>query len=471
MLFAVCELSFVAGITCHDATHKPFQVGHDAKTKAALAADCHRSARFSDIARPEGLLFGGLPAPTLKALSPVRPSTLIYDRNGRLLYQAIAGEGTQTPLAFEQIPAACWQATVAVEDSRFFQHPGVDPLAIARAAWQNWRGGTVISGASTLTQQLAKNTLLAPEERYEQTLRRKLREAWLAVQIELRFSKNDILALYLNQVYYGNFAYGLEAASQAYFGKSARELDLSECSLLAGLLQSPGVYNPLQDLEAARWRQATVLGAMVQNGFIARQDAELAHAEKLQFAATPFSIEAPHFVSYVEGQLERLLGTDVVSQGGLRVTTTLDLDWNRQAEAIVRRRLEQVQTDPDAPHDRRIENAAVVAIDPHTGAIRTMVGSPDYFDASIAGAMNGAVALRQPGSAHQADYLRRSHGSKGRNGGRPLSLNCSHRDRRCASSLPYRRRRAVRPAELRHGLARPGQRPHRPGQFVQRAGR
>ncbi len=345
------------------------------------------------------LTFGGLPAPTRKALSPVRPSTLIYDRNGRLLYQAITGEGTQTPLSFEQIPAACWQATVAVEDSRFFQHPGVDPLAIARAAWQNWRGGTVISGASTLTQQLAKNTLLAPEERYEQTLRRKLREAWLAVQIELRFSKNDILALYLNQVYYGNFAYGLEAASQAYFDKSARELDLSECSLLAGLLQSPGVYNPLQDLEAARWRQATVLGAMVQNGFIARQDAELAHAEKLQFAATPFPIEAPHFVSYVEGQLERLLGTDIVSQGGLRVTTTLDLDWNRQAEAIVRRRLEQVQTDPDAPHGRRIENAAVVAIDPHTGAIRTMVGSPDYFDASIAGAMNGAVALRQPGSA------------------------------------------------------------------------
>ena len=286
------------------------------------------------------------------------------------------------------------------------------------------------------------------------------------MQIELRFSKNDILALYLNQVYYGNFAYGLEAASQAYFDKSARELDLSECSLLAGLLQSPGVYNPLQDLEAARWRQATVLSAMVQNGFIARQDAELAHAEKLQFAATPFPIEAPHFVSYVEGQLERLLGADIVSQGGLRVTTTLDLDWNRQAEAIIRRRLEQVQTDPDAPHDRRIENAAVVAIDPHTGAIRTMVGSPDYFDASIAGAMNGAVALRQPGSAikpitYAAAMDPKAATAAGRS---PLTAASVIADVR--QSLPHRRRRAVRPAELRHGLAWPGQRPHRPGQLV-----
>jgi 1A family penicillin-binding protein len=345
------------------------------------------------------LLFGGLPVPARDALSPVRPSTLILDRNGSLLYEAMAGDGKQTPLAFEQIPAACWEATVAVEDSRFYNHPGVDPLAIGRAAWQNWQGGAVVSGASTITQQLARNTLMAPEERYEQTLRRKLREAWLAVQIELRFTKNEILALYLNQVYYGNFAYGLEAAAEAYFGKSARELDLAECSLLAGLLQNPGVYNPLQDLEAARWRQAAVLSAMVGNGYIERTDAAMAHAETLRFAATPFPIEAPHFVSYAESQLERLLGADRVSQGGLRVTTTLDLAWSRRAEAITRRRLEQVQNDPNAPRDRRVENAAVIALDPQSGAIRIMVGSPDYFDASIDGAMNAAVALRQPGSA------------------------------------------------------------------------
>ncbi len=344
-------------------------------------------------------LLGDLPAVTPENLAAIRPSTLIYDRHGQLLYEVITGEGKQTPLAFEEIPTACWQATVAVEDSRFFQHPGVDPLAIARAAWQNLRSGEVVSGASTLTQQLARNTLLAPDERYEHTLRRKLREAWLAWQIELRYSKEEILALYLNQVYYGNFAYGLEAAAEAFFGEPAQELDLAECSLLAGLVQSPGAYNPLQDLDAARWRQSTVLSLMVWNGAISREEAKLALAEKLQFAATPFPIEAPHFVSYAEAQLERLLGAERVSQGGLRVTTTLDLDRQHQAESTVVRHLARLAADPEAPADRRIENAAVVGLDPQTGAIVTMVGSPDYFDGSIAGAVNAAVALRQPGSA------------------------------------------------------------------------
>lgn len=344
-------------------------------------------------------LLGDLPAPAPEALRAIRPSTLIYDQKGRLLYEAIGDQGKQTPLSFEQIPPACWQATVAVEDSRFFQHPGVDLLAIGRAAWQNWRQGAVVSGASTLTQQLARNTLLSQDERFEQSLRRKLREAWLALQIELRYSKQEILALYLNQVYYGNFAYGLEAAAQAYFGRQARELDLAQCSLLAGLLQNPAIYNPLQNLESARWRQATVLNLMVWNGYITRQDAELALAERLQFAATPFPIEAPHFVGYVEGQLERLLGADVVKQGGLRVATTLDLDWNREAERIIQRRLQQLKDEPNAPAGRRIDNAAVVILNPQSGAILAMIGSPDYFDASIAGAMNAAVALRQPGSA------------------------------------------------------------------------
>lgn len=196
-------------------------------------------------------LVGDLPAPTPQNLAAVRPSTLILDREGRTLFEAIGDQGKQVSLSFEQIPAACWQATVAVEDSRFFHHPGIDPLAIGRAAVQNWRSGAVISGASTITQQLARNTLMTVEERYEQSLRRKLREAWLALRIELRYDKQEILALYLNQVYYGNFAYGLEGAAQGYFGKSARELDLAECSLLAGLVQNPEVYNPLYNLESA----------------------------------------------------------------------------------------------------------------------------------------------------------------------------------------------------------------------------
>jgi 1A family penicillin-binding protein len=344
-------------------------------------------------------LVGDLPAPTPENLAAARPSTLLFDRQGQLLFEAIGDQGKQRSLSFEEIPAACWQATVAVEDSRFFHHPGVDLLAIGRAAVQNWRSGGIISGASTITQQLARNTLMSVEERYEQSLRRKLREAWLALLIELRYDKQEILALYLNQVFFGNFAYGLEGAAHSYFGKSASELDLAECSLLAGLVQNPEVYNPINNLESARWRQSNVLAAMVGNGYISRGEAELALAERLQFAATPFPIEAPHFVSYVEAQLERLLGAERVSQGGLRVLTTLDLDWNRQAEAAVGYRLGQLRQAKDAPPDRRIENAAVVLLDPQSGAIRAMVGSPDYFDASIDGAMNGALALRQPGSA------------------------------------------------------------------------
>ncbi len=344
-------------------------------------------------------LVGDLPAPTRTNLAAARPSTLILDRQGQLLFEAIGDQGKQRSLRFEQIPAACWQATVAVEDSRFFHHPGVDPLAIGRAAVQNWRSGTVISGASTITQQLARTTLMTSEERYEQSLRRKLREAWLALLIELRYDKQEVLAMYLNQVYYGNFAYGLEAAAHGYFGKSAAELDLAECSLLAGLVQNPEVYNPIYNLESARWRQSNVLAAMVAHGYIPRSEAELALAERPEFAATPFPIQAPHFVSYVEAQLERLLGAERVKDGGLRVMTTLDLDWNRQAEAAVGYRLGQLQQAKDAPPDRRIENAAVVLLDPQSGAIRAMVGSPNYFDARIDGAMNAALALRQPGSA------------------------------------------------------------------------
>ncbi|HSN74843.1 MAG TPA: transglycosylase domain-containing protein, partial [Anaerolineae bacterium] len=233
-------------------------------------------------------LVGDLPAPTRENLAAARPSTLLYDRHGQLLFEAIGDQGKQRPLHFEQIPPACWQATVAIEDSRFFHHPGVDPLAIGRAAVQNLRSGVVVSGASTITQQLARTTLMTADERYEQSLRRKLREAWLALLIELRYSKEEVLAMYLNQVYYGNFANGLEAAAHSYFGKSARELDLAECSLLGGLVQNPEVYNPLYNLESARWRQSNVLAAMVLHGYIARGEAEMALAEGLQFAATPF---------------------------------------------------------------------------------------------------------------------------------------------------------------------------------------
>lgn len=358
------------------------------------------------------LLLADLPDPQ-RVTAPALPtaSIQIVDRQGRLLYEAIPANGNRhVPLPLAEIPLACRQATIATEDSRFYEHPGVDLLAIARAAWLNWRGAGPFSGASTISQQLARNLYLMEEERGERTLRRKLREAWLAWRLERRYSKDELLALYLNTSYYGHFAVGIEAAAQTYFGSHAAELDLAQCALLAGLLQYPAGYNPLEHPEAARRRQATVLGLMVREGYISQQEAEEAAHERLLFAATPFPIEAPHFVMWVLGQLEEQLGAERVRRGGLRVITTLDLDRQHRAEEIVRRHLaalrpcaagsaEPAACDPRAAPDRRIENAGLVALDPHTGAVLAMVGNADYFDRTTGGAVNTTLALRQPGSA------------------------------------------------------------------------
>ena len=357
-------------------------------------------------------LLAGLPDPREASTEAGMgaPSVLITDRSGRLLYEVIDPAGNkQLPVSLADIPLACRQATIATEDSRFYQHPGVDIIGIARALWQNLRTGERISGTSTLTQQLARNLYLTETERNERSLRRKVREAWLAWRLERSYSKDGLLALYLNTTYYGHFAVGIEAAAQAYFGVHARELDLAQCALLAGLPQYPSGYNPIENLDAARRRQQVVLGLLARHGTISPAQAEDAGQERLAFASTPFPIEAPHFVMWVQGQLEALVGRERLAAGGLRVTTTLDLDWQHQAEAIVRRRLAQLQPcaagapagdcDPTANPARRVENAALVALDPRTGAVLAMVGSPDYFDPAISGAVNTALTLRQPGSA------------------------------------------------------------------------
>ena len=345
------------------------------------------------------------------------PSILITDRNGRLLYEVIDKLGSKyVPLALEDIPQACREATIATEDSRFYSHPGIDLIAIARAVWQDLRrqshpgtGNYAFSGASTLTQQLARNLYLSREERSERTLRRKLREAWLAWRLERTHSKDELLALYLNTTYYGHFAVGIEAAAQGYFGVHARELDLAQCALLAGLPQNPGGYNPLENPEAARRRQRLVLTLMAENGYITQAEAELNWGERLAYAASPFPIEAPHFVMWVQSQLEELLGSERVRQGGLRVSTTLDLDYQHLAEKITSRRLAQLAPcaaagasavcDIDGDPARKVANAALVALDPSTGDVLAMVGSPDYFDPAISGAVNAALSSRQPGSA------------------------------------------------------------------------
>jgi len=350
-------------------------------------------------------LLADLPSPAELRRRAGPDTTRLYDRQGRLLYEVLdpnAGRRTIVPLS--DIPLALQQATIATEDAAFYTHPGVDAVGLARALWINLQGGEVVVGGSTITQQLVRACLLPAEERGERTLRRKVREAILALRLTSQYSKDEILELYLNQVYYGHLAYGVEAAAQVYFGKPVRDLDLAECALLAGLPQSPAVYDPLADLPRAQERQRVVLDLMRKQGYITAQQAELAVAESLHLAPerTRAAIEAPHFAMYVVSQLEALYGTDRVLQGNLRVYTTLDLDAQHAAEAIVQRHLRRLATPDPArglPAGHHVTDAAVVALDPRTGEVLVMVGSPDYFDPQIAGAVNVALSPRQPGSA------------------------------------------------------------------------
>lgn len=341
-----------------------------------------------------------LPRPDELYQYTTAPSTKIYDRNGTLLYEITdPHQGLHTPLTLADIPQACLNATIATEDASFYRNPGVDAWAILRALYINWKGGEVLSGGSTITQQLARNLLLSPQERTEVSLTRKLREAILAWRLARTYAKDEILTLYLNETYYGNLAYGIEAASRTYFGKHAAELDLAECAMLAGLPQSPANYNPLENPEAAKARQSIVLDLMLKQRFIAGDEAGSARTEKLGYAAIPFPIEAPHFVMYVRGELERKYGLEAIYRQGLQVYTTVDLNVQNAAQRIVRYRLAELTKQKDGQPPRNIRNAAVVVMNPHTGEVLAMLGSPDYFSPRIDGAVNVTMATRQPGSS------------------------------------------------------------------------
>jgi penicillin-binding protein 1C len=343
-------------------------------------------------------LFPGLPPIDQLEAGLALPSTRIYDRHGRLLYEILPPEqGRNTALTLDEIPDYCEQAVIATEDANFYSHPGVDIVGVARALWINVRGGEVIAGGSTITQQVARNTLLDPQQRAERTVRRKLREMILAVRLQNAYSKDDVLALYLNQTYFGNLAYGIEGAARAYFGKGAAELSLAECALLAGVIQNPSYYDPLTTLDRATARQEIVLGLMVNAGYITPAQMASAKGDELQFAATRFPIEAPHFVMAVWRQLEREY-PDELYGGGLDVYTTVDLDWQNAAEDIAQQQLAALNNPLPGEVPANANNAALVAMDPRTGEILTMLGSPDYFDEAIDGAVNAALALRQPGS-------------------------------------------------------------------------
>jgi len=333
-----------------------------------------------------------LPTPEAAVSRDVFKSSFIYDRNGEILYEIFdPNGGRRTVIPISEIPQHLVAATLATEDANFYQNPGFDLRAMMRAVWQNFRGQSVLSGASTITQQLVKNALFDPEERVEQSFERKAKEIVLAYKLSQMYSKDQILERYLNEINYGNLAYGIEAAARTYFDKPARSLDLAEASLLAGLPQLPSAYNPFVNLRAAKERQAEVLGLMVRQGYISEQIAEAALRQELKFARLRKDIEAPHFVMYVRDILERRYGVARLYSGGFRVFTTLDLNAQRAAEEVARSHVARIRE-----HD--VGNAAIVAINPISGEVLAMVGSVDYFDSAIAGQVNMANSLRQPGS-------------------------------------------------------------------------
>lgn len=345
-------------------------------------------------------LFHDLPSPSSITDQFIVPSVRITDRHGRLLYDVVdADNGRHLNLPLEQIPTDLKNATIATEDRNFYTNPGVDFEGIARAFWINVQGGEVIAGGSTITQQVTRNLLL-PDERGERTVKRKLRESWLAWRVARAFEKDRILGMYLNQTYYGGLAYGVEAAAQTYFGKTAADLTLAESALLAGLPQTPALYNPLVDPQAAKERQEVVLGLMLKEGYITQEEHDIALYEPLQYAADPYPILAPHFVMMVQAQLDGLYTpAQLYESGGLVVRTTLDLDWQGHAERIVKQQLERLNQPLDGGLSRNADNAALVALDPQTGEVLSLVGSPDFFEDGIAGAINMAITPRQPGSA------------------------------------------------------------------------
>ena len=333
-------------------------------------------------------LFHDLPSPgRLTDPQQFPASTLIYDRNGKLLYEIFA-EKNRVPVTLDQLPEHLKKATIAAEDKNFYSHHGFDFGGIFRAAF-NILFHRSLQGGSTLTQQLVKTALLNPER----TLKRKIREAVLTIVTEVVYSKDQILEMYLNQAPYGGTAWGIETASRKYFGIPAKELTLSQSALLAGLTASPTRYSPFgAHPELAKDRQILVLNLMVEQGFITSQQAEAAKQEELVFALPGNNIEAPHFVLYVKDQLVEKFGEMTVEQGGLKVTTTLDLDLQNFAQQTVASEVAKLTK-------AKISNGAAMVTNPESGEILAMVGSKDYFDQAIDGNVNVTLALRQPGSS------------------------------------------------------------------------
>lgn len=359
-------------------------------------------------------------------------TTVLYDRTGQnVIYEVIdpAG-GDRRWSSIDDIPDYFLDATVAIEDASFYENPGFDLRGMLRALWNNLTGGQ-LQGGSTITQQLVRNVLMDPDERVEISTDRKIREVILATEISRLYSKDQILEWYINTNFYGGLAYGIEAAAQQYFGKPARDLTLAEATMLAAIPQFP-LQNPIDNPDAAKERQRLVLDAMVVEGFLTRGQAEAVFQEPLVVRpfAERYDITAPHFSVYARAEAQAILddlgfdGAHLVTRGGLRIYTTLDLDLQLQAQCVARSHVGRLDGAdplftlntsagtpcvaasylPPGPAelvgvDREVTNAATVVLRASTGEIMSMVGSVDYWDEGIDGSFNVALGHRQPASA------------------------------------------------------------------------
>jgi len=328
-----------------------------------------------------------LPNPTDLVNRPPSLSTKIYDRNQKLLFTFYKDQN-RSLINLTDIPQHFKQATLAIEDSRFYHHQGISWSGIIRS-FSQIIFKQQLQGGSTITQQLVKNALLTPER----TIARKLKELILTLETEILFSKDEIFEMYLNQVSYGGTAYGAEEASQTYFGKSIKDVNLAEAALLAGLPASPTTYSPFgSNPYLSIYRQHQVLNRMVEEKFISPQEAELAKQQKIKLAPQYANIKAPHFVMYIKNLLAQEFGETMVEQGGLTVITSLNLDLQDKVQTIVTEEINQL-------FPLHITNGAALVTNPQTGEILAMVGSRDYFDVERDGQVNLTTALRQPGSS------------------------------------------------------------------------
>lgn len=330
-----------------------------------------------------------LPNPNQLINRDIAQSTKIYDRTGEHVLYEISGNEKRTLVTLDEIPDYVKQATISIEDKNFYKHGGFSLWAMFRTAVTNvlFRRS---AGGSTLTQQFIKNAILTPEK----TLPRKIKEMVMAYRLEKKFSKDEILQMYLNEIPYGSNAYGVEAASQKYFGKSVRDVTLSEAAVLAAIVQTPTRYSPWgPNKDILLGRKDYVLGLMFEQGYISEDERDAAREQEVAFKGPETNITAPHFVMYIKDLLAERYGEKMVEQDGLKIYTTLDLYKQEVAEQVI------TEVTKDYPEKYNATNAALVAIDPKTGQILAMVGSRDYFDDSIDGQVNVALRPRQPGSS------------------------------------------------------------------------